>query len=129
MKANETYVLNNNLDLKDENFLVKKGTLFSVTHIYNKNDNTSPTMAGLKFDNINGIYNIDEDTFQTLEQDNTIVSLNSIYEVGDCVINQSHGQGTVQSKWYDKNLGSWLYGVSFSANSFAVAEDTLMACS
>lgn len=130
MKPQKSYSLNEDLNLENENFSVKKGTLLTVADTYNLNDENIPTMVGVKFQNINGNYLFEEGTFSNLLENNQLTAIpDAIFHIGDCVNSSSHGQGTVKTSYYDNNLlHCWIYGVQFSNTSYAVSEDTLSPC-
>jgi hypothetical protein len=49
MNTNTMYKLSKNLDLQNENFLVKKGTIVTVSKLFDETDNNKPTVVSLKF--------------------------------------------------------------------------------
>lgn len=127
MKLNKSYSLNEDLNLENENFSVKKGTLLTVFEMYNINDNEIPTFVGVKFQNINGNYLFEEEAFTNLLQNNKMAVIpEAKFHIGDSVNSDTHGQGIVKTSHYDNNLlHCWIYGVKFTNSAYSVSEDTL----
>src|SRR6478736_3497845 len=100
MEPQKTYSLNEDLNLENENFSVKKGTLLTVSDTYNLNDNNIPTMVGVKFQNINGNYLFEEGNFSNLIENNQLTAIpDAVFRIGDCVNSSSHGQGTIKTSY------------------------------
>jgi hypothetical protein len=129
MKTNKSYTLNENLELKNENFIVKKGTGVTVTNLYNKTDMTIPTVLGVKFDNINGNYHFNETEFKTLLDNNALTPQpNHKYNNGDRVKLSNGVCGTVESATY-YTLGGWLYEVNGDdGNNYKDFEKNISKC-
>ncbi|WP_284653281.1 hypothetical protein [Flavobacterium terrisoli] len=129
MKINQVYITTKNLDLENENFLVKKGTALQVTNIFDATDTSVPTKVEFKIDKINGNYTLDENKFKNYINDNVLFGAAlSNFNVGDCVIHVVYGQGLVISKQYYNSIDSWLYGVDFNGQKIGCTEEELTGC-
>ncbi|MGX7668920.1 hypothetical protein [Flavobacterium pedocola] len=129
MKANQKYVLNENLDLEDEIFLVKKGSLLEITKLYDATDNSIPTNVGIRFDNMHGHYVMNEMQFEKLEKKKIIQAIQPAkYQVGDCVTHTTFGQGSVDSVWYDSFMKFYLYRVTFTHGPMVTTEKEIQHC-
>ena len=117
MRTNQAYTVNKNLELKNENFIIKKGTAITVTNLYNKADATIPTVLGVKFENINGNYHFNEMEFKTLLDNNALTPQpNRMYNNGERVKLSNGVCGTIESAIY-YTLGGWLYEVNGDDNN------------
>lgn len=130
MKTNDIYITGKNVDLENENFLIKKGTLLEVTNLFNETDPSIPTKVEFKIDKINGSYTLKEVEFKNLINSNAFKQIGtSKFKIGDCVIQiSSNKQGTVISKQYYNSISSWLYGVNFDGEKIGVMENELRSC-
>lgn len=127
MKANQSFLLENDLDLENENFIVKKGTLLHVINLYDKADKKAPTIVGIKFGDINGTYHLEEDLLKNLVKYGNMVAVSRQFNIGDCVMTPD-GNGTVKSHFLDPLL-SWLYGVNLNkGGAFIYKENELNSC-
>ncbi|MCY1223455.1 hypothetical protein D3C87_364780 [compost metagenome] len=127
MKTNQSYLLEKDLDLENENFIVKKGTLVHIVNLYDKNDKKAPTVVGIKFGNINGTYHLGEDLVKNLVKSGSMTAVARRFNVGDCVLTPD-GEGKVKSHFLDPLL-SWLYGVNLNeGDAFIYKESELDNC-
>lgn len=130
MKANQKYILNKNLDLNNENFLVKKGTLLEITKLFDESDTSIETKVGLKFDKINGDYLMDENIFKNhLVNDSLKLIKNSLFNIGDCVVHITYGICKVDDIWYDFYMKFYLYTIINSQDKYTVIEKEIKPCS
>lgn len=129
MKTNEIYILKKNMQLENENFIVKKGTHLKVVGLHDLSDDLIPTKIVVKFDKINGHYLFNEIDFKNQLQNNSLFPINAPkYQINDCVIHQNHGNGKVSMSNYDKILKTYLYTVKFKTGSLVVLENDLKSC-
>lgn len=127
MKTNQSFLLEKDLDLENENFIVKKGTLVHIVTLYDKNDKKAPTVVGIKFGNINGTYHLEENLVKDLVKSGSMTAVSRQFDIGDCVITPD-GKGTVKSHFLDPLL-SWLYGVNLDkGGAFIYKEGELNNC-
>lgn len=127
MKTNQSYLLEKDLDLENENFIVKKGTLVHIVNLYDKNDKKAPTVVGIKFGNINGTYHLGEELVKNLVKSGSMTAVARRFNVGDCVLTPD-GEGKVKSHFLDPLL-SWLYGVNLNeGDAFIYKESELDNC-
>lgn len=128
MKANQKYILNTDLDLKNENFLVKKGTQLEILKLHDENDKYSTTKAVVKFQKINGNYFIEEREFCDRLLDNTLaLKAEQKYSVGSCVKHTVNGNGIILRYWHDPDFNLDLYTVEFNEKVEVVLEKNLQA--
>jgi hypothetical protein len=129
MKANEKYFLNKNLDLKSENFLVKKGTLLEIVKLFDENDHDIETKIGVKFDNINGNYLIESSDFTNHLAANVIEKIpNPKFPENSCVTYADKGRGVVSRLRYDSFLEFYMYEVTIAGKKYVTVESDLIAC-
>lgn len=128
MKTNQKYILNKDLDLRNENFLVKKGTQLKVIRLFDEKDENMATKAGIKFDRINGNYLIDENDFNEKVADETfkLVSTQK-YATASCVKHSLNGNGKIVKYWHDPDFDLHLYTVEFNSKIEVVLEKNLEA--
>jgi hypothetical protein len=119
MDTKHIYELHKNLDLKDEHFIVKKGTQFEIVDVLISKNEKSLTKLLIKFSGINGTYSLNEKDFDTLL---------SKFIVNDCVVHSTHGKGTVAKVEYDFILKTFIYKVQFAIGERVVRESTLSGC-
>ena len=60
MKKDSIYILNKNLDLKEDNLMVKKGNLLKISNLFDETDKELPTIVNIKLKNLNGHYQMEE---------------------------------------------------------------------
>lgn len=128
MKTNQSFLLENDLDLENENFIVKKGTLVHVVNLYDKTDKKAPTVIGIKFGNINGTYHLEEDLVKNLVKSGSMTAVNRRLNIGDCVLTSDRGEGKVKSHFLDPILLNWIYGVDIEGRTHVYEEDDLENC-
>jgi hypothetical protein len=130
MERNTVYKLNKNLDLKNENFLVKKGTLVSISEKFNEIDNGKPTVVSLKFENIIGEYQFDEKELEELLEKNVFKSVVTKFKVNDSVKTVDFGNncGVIVEIKPDAIMG-YRYIVVFSGKRYIYFEKQLSKCS
>jgi len=124
------YLLKDNLDIPEQNFIVKKGTLAEINYVFDANDETVPTRLGLNFDNINGIYTLEKTHFDNLVDLNSITKMQSKFNEGDCVTHTDLGTGTIKSVDY-KNFflkDRYYYWVVFEKGDYYTEEGFLSPC-
>jgi hypothetical protein len=127
MKTNQSFLLEKDLDLENENFIVKKGTILHIVNLYDKSDKKSPTVVGVKFGNINGTYHLDESLLKNLMKSGNMSAVARRFNIGDCVVTPD-GEGTVKSHFLDPLL-SWMYGVNLKkGGAFIYRENELANC-
>ena len=128
METNEKYILNKDLDLKNENFIVKKGTQLEVIKLFDENDKNVATKAGIKFDRINGNYLIEENDFNEKVAQNRIKLVSKQkYPINSCVNHTTNGDGKVIKYWHDPDFNLDLYTVQFKNKLEVVLEENLKA--
>lgn len=130
MKTNNLYKLNKNLDLKNENFLVKKGTLVTVSTKYNETDETIPTVVSLKFGNIIGEYQFEEvELNKHLENKVFKLLAPPLFKIGDSVKVPDFGSlcGIINEIKQDALKGH-RYVVVFSGKRYTILESRLSSC-
>jgi hypothetical protein len=120
------YSLSENLDLRDENFIVKKGTLVSVVGESNSYKQ-SPSVLKLNFDNIDGNYHMAHSEFEDLVLANKLTKLTAKFDVGDCVSHKKYGKGIVESRRPDPFFG-YSYNVKFDSGLLGILEQNLSEC-
>lgn len=130
MNTNTIYKLSKNLDLKNENFLVKKGTIVTISKLFNETDNNTPTVVSLKFENIIGEYQFDENDIKTQLENNVFKLLVTKFNVGDSVKTQDFGEqcGEIIEIKPDV-LNGHRYIVVFSGDRYIYFESQLFKCS
>lgn len=129
METNEIYLLKKNMQLENENFIVKKGTYLKVVGLHDVSDDLIPTKVVVQFDKINGHYLINEVDFKNQLENNSLYPITAPkYLINDCVTHQNHGNGTVTLSNYDKILKTYLYTVKFKTGSLVVLENDLRNC-
>lgn len=130
MKTNNIYKLTKNLDLKNENFLVKKGTVVTVLEKFNEIDKNKPTVISLKFENIIGEYQFDESEIETHIKNNVFKTLITKFKVNDKVKTSDFGDecGTIVEIKPDI-LAGYRYIVVFSGKKYIYFESQLSNCS
>ncbi len=132
MKISNKYILNENLDLKGENFIIKKGTIMTLLNKFDQNDDDKPTSFGLKFENINGVYHANENYLNQLVTNNLITFQEQPrFSIGSCVkrVTNQGISGIVMSSTPDKDLiNTWLYGVRFPNEDVILKENQLREC-
>lgn len=129
METNEIYLLKKNMQLENENFIVKKGTYLKVVGLHDASDDLIPTKVLVQFDKINGHYLINEVDFKNQLENNSLYPIAAPkYQINDCVTHQNHGNGTVTLSNYDKILKTYLYTVKFKTGSLVVLENDLRNC-
>lgn len=125
------YKLEENLELPEENFIIKKGSLVNVTNRFNVNDDQSPTILGISFAKINGTYTFNESDFNNLIFKNSIKALLPKFAKGDCVKSSENGQGVVKDFKPENIFGDYVYMYTVNFNSgktYDVAEEFLERC-
>ena len=130
MNTNTIYKLNKNLDLKNENFLVKKGTLVTVSKKFNETDKNIPTVISLKFKNIIGEYQFDQKEIDEQLKSNVLKLVDTRFIVGDSVKVVDFGDecGEVVEIKPD-TLSGHRYIVIFSGKRYTCLERNLSNCS
>jgi hypothetical protein len=129
MDTKHIYELHKNLDLKDEHFIVKKGTQFEIVDVLISKNEKSLTKLLIKFSGINGTYSLNEKDFDTLLSKTELqLRFKSKFIVNDCVVHSTHGKGTVAKVEYDFILKTFIYKVQFAIGERVVRESTLSGC-
>lgn len=131
MERNTVYKLNKNLDLKNENFLVKKGTIVTILEKFNEIDNDKPTVVSLKFENIIGKYQFDEKELKAFYDKNffKIYSV-PLYSKNDCVKDITGKKGIVDVEpEFDIATKEWEYKVNYNGVIKPRLERQLSRCS
>jgi len=130
MNTNTIYKLSKNLDLKNENFLVKKGTIVTISKLFNETDNNTPTVVSLKFENIIGEYQFDENDIKTQLENNVFKLLVTKFKVGDRVKTKDFAEecGKIVEIKPDV-LSGHRYIVVFSQERYIYIETQLFKCS
>lgn len=130
MKA--LYLLNENLELPNQSFIVKKGTKVRVNSIYNERDDAEPTIISMSFDNINGNYTINYDDFEDLLQSQQLSKIVVRYNVGDCVkvnLDEGYVQGTIKAfVGYNTFVKDYEYEVEVATKVYTDFEKNLRSC-
>jgi hypothetical protein len=129
MNTNTMYKLSKNLDLQNENFLVKKGTIVTVSKLFDETDNNKPTVVSLKFENIIGEYQFDENDIKSQLENNILKLLVTKFNVGDSVKTPDFGEecGIILEIKADALAGQ-RYIVVFSEQKFICLENQLSKC-
>lgn len=123
MKKDSIYILNKNLDLKEDNLMVKKGNLLKISNLFDETDKELPTIVNIKLKNLNGHYQMEENEFQNLLAAKTLLAIEPAkYKENDKVIHAVYGKGTITFVKYHKYIRKWLYTVAFSSNTVVVNE-------
>lgn len=127
---NNHFQLKKDLNLIDENFTIKKGTLVNISNVFDEKDSDLPTIISLKFENISGNYNVKKIEFDKYLKENSLVEIKkSRFQIGNCVMIDGNKRGVVKSFFYDKMLKEYIYGVLLSNNkSIGVLEESLDSC-
>lgn len=129
MKTNTIYKLNKNLDLKNENFLVKKGTYLTVLEKFNEIDKDKPTILSLKFRNIIGEYQFEENELNKQFSKNVFKLIETKFKINDSVKTDDFGTvcGIIVEIKPDEISGH-RYVVIFNGKKFTYLEEQLSRC-
>lgn len=129
MKTNSIYKLNKNLDLKNENFLVKKGTYVMVLEKFNEIDKDKPTVLSLKFKNIIGEYQFEEKELEKQFSNNTFKIINTKFKINENVKTDDFGSecGKIVEIKPDEISGH-RYVVVFLEKRYTFLEEQLSRC-
>lgn len=131
MERNRIYKLNKNLGLKNENFLIKKGTTVTVLEKFNEIDNDKPTLVSLKFENIIGEYQFDEKELEKKFKNNYFELLNTKFKINDKVKVPEFGNecGIIVKITLEAGTDKFSYVVVFSGERYTIIESRLSNCS
>lgn len=131
MERNTVYKLNKKLELKNENFLVKKGTIATIFEKFNEIDNDKPTVVSLKFENIIGEYQFDEKELEELLEKNVFKSVVTKFKVNDSVKTADFGNecGIIVKITLESGTDKFSYVVVFSGIRYTISESRLSKCS
>lgn len=129
MNTKHVYQLNKNLDLQDENFIVKKGTHFEVLEVVVSKEEKESNKLIIKFNAINGTYILNEKDFETLLSKTELqLQVTSKFKINDCVTHTTYGDGIVAKVEYDFLIKSYIYKVKFKPKDKAVVESEIEKC-